>query len=143
MHKSQILKALLLTLVLLANLQETVFGSALLQVKTPTEAEIERQLQRFSSSDPDERRDALMRLGTMHRAEASRAAKVGLTDNSPMVRAIAAKAILSLNPTETVPALTSLLADKDEFVRRETAYALGPNKKSRRDVVSCWLASKR
>jgi HEAT repeat protein len=125
MHKSTILKALLLTVVLFANIQGTVFGSALLQVKTPAEAEIERQLQRFSSSDPDERRDALMRLGAIHRAEASRAAKVGLTDPAPMVRAIAAKAILSLNPTETVPALTPLLADKDEFVRRETAYALG------------------
>jgi len=125
MHKSQILNALLLTVVLLANLQGTVFGSTLVQVKTPVEAEIERQLRRFSSSDPDERRDALMRLGTMHRAEASRAAKVGLTDTHPMVRAIAAKAILSLNPTETVPALTPLTADKDEFVRRESAYALG------------------
>ncbi|PYS74888.1 MAG: hypothetical protein DMF69_00395 [Acidobacteria bacterium] len=134
MHKSQILNALLLTVVLLASLQGTAFGSAPLQVKTPTEAEIERQLQRFASSDPDERRDALMRLGTMHRVEASRAAKIGLTDTSPMVRAVAAKAILSLNQAESVPALTPLLADKDEFVRRETAYALGLTKS--RDATS-------
>jgi HEAT repeat protein len=125
MHKLNILKGLLFTVVLFLSLHGTGSGSVLVQVKTPADAEIERQLQRFSSSDPDERRDALMRLAAMHRSEASRAAKVGLTDASPMVRAVAAKAILSLNPTESVSALTPLLADKDEFVRREAAYALG------------------
>src|SRR5215203_6196221 len=128
MHKSQILNALVLTAVLLASFRGTVFGSALLQVKTAADAEIERQLLRFASSDPDGRRDALMRLGTMRRTEASRAAKIGLIDPSPMVRAIAAKAILSLNPTDSVLALRPLVTDKDEFVRRETAYALGLTK---------------
>ena len=66
-----------------------------------------------------------MRLGAMHLAEASRTALPGLTDPSSMVRVIAVKAILSLPPTETVPALIPLLVDKDEFVRRETSYALG------------------
>jgi HEAT repeat protein len=66
-----------------------------------------------------------MRLGAMHLAEASRAALPGLTDPSPMVRVIATKAILSLAPAESVQALLPLLADKDEFVRRETSYALG------------------
>ena len=32
---------------------------------TPTQFEIEKQQQRLSSSDPEERRDAVMRLGTM------------------------------------------------------------------------------
>src|SRR5215510_9268687 len=91
---------------------------------TPIQAEIEKQRQRLSAGDPEERRDALMKLGTIHRAEASRAALVGLTDSSPMVRVIAAKAILSIGGDESVSALTPLMSDKDEFVRREVAYTL-------------------
>jgi HEAT repeat protein len=37
----------------------------------------------------------------------------------------AAKAILSLDPAQSAAALLPLLQDKDEFVRREVAYALG------------------
>ena len=92
---------------------------------TPTQIEIERQQQRLSSSDMEERRDAVMRLGSMRLPSASRAALPGLTDASPMVRATAAKAILSIGAEESVSSLLSLLNDKDEFVRRETAYALG------------------
>jgi len=66
-----------------------------------------------------------MQLWAMHRSEASRVATVGLTDSSPAVRAVAAKAILSLGADESVAALTPLLVDKNEFVRREVAYALG------------------
>jgi len=66
-----------------------------------------------------------MRLGAMHLAEGSRAALPGLTDPSAMVRVVAAKAILSLPAAESVQALLPLLNDKDEFVRRETCYALG------------------
>src|SRR5262245_45185208 len=91
---------------------------------TPIQAEIEKQRQRLSAGDPEERRDALMKLGTIHRAEASRAALVGLTDSSPMVRVIAAKAILSIGGDECVSALTPLLSDKDEFVRGEIVYVL-------------------
>ena len=92
---------------------------------TPAQLEIQKQRQRFSSSSDEERRDAVMRLGAMHLAEASRVALPGLTDPSLMVRVTAVKAILSLPPAETVPSLVPLLADKDEFVRRETSYALG------------------
>jgi HEAT repeat protein len=98
---------------------------------TPTQAAIEKQRQRLAATDPEERRDALMQLGAMHRSEASRAATTGLSDSSPMVRAVAAKAILSLGPDESVVALTPLLADKNEFVRREVAYALGLTKSSK------------
>jgi len=93
--------------------------------RSAIETEIENQRQRLSSSDAQERRDALMKLGSMRRAAASRVALTGLSDASPMVRAVAAKAILSLGPEESVPALIPLTADKDEFVRRESAYALG------------------
>ena len=92
---------------------------------TPTQIEIEKQRQRLNSSDTEERRDAVMRLGAMRLPDASRAALPALTDASPIVRATAAKSILSLGAEESVPSLLPLLNDKDEFVRREAAYALG------------------
>ena len=92
---------------------------------TPLQLEIEKQEQRLKSGDEEERRDALMRLGAMHRAAASRVALPLLNDPSPIVRVMATKAILSLDPEESAAALLPLLNDKDEFVRREAAYALG------------------
>lgn len=92
---------------------------------TPTQIAIEEQQKRLSSSDLEERRDALMRLGALRLAAASRAALPGLKDEEPIVRATAVKSILSLGPEESVSYLLPLLNDKDEFVRRETAYALG------------------
>ena len=92
---------------------------------TPLQIAIEKQQQRLSSGDEEERRDALMRLGALHRAAASRVALPALSDPSPIVRVTAAKAILSLDPAESAAALLPLLNDKDEFVRREAAYALG------------------
>jgi len=92
---------------------------------TPTQVEIEKQQQRLSSSDQEERRDAVMKLGGMRLAAASEATLPALKDPSLMVRAAAAKAILSIGDDESVAALIPLLNDKVEFVRRETAYALG------------------
>jgi HEAT repeat protein len=92
---------------------------------TPAQLEIEKQQQRLSSGDQEERRDALMRLGTMRIEAASRGALPALNDASPIVRATATKAILSIGDDESASALIPLLNDKDEFVRRETAYALG------------------
>ena len=90
--------------------------------------EIQKQQQRLSSSDPEERRDALMRLGTMRLEAASRAALPSLNDPSPMVRVTATKAILSIGGDESAGVLIPLLSDRDEFIRRETAYALGLTK---------------
>ena len=92
---------------------------------TPLEIQIQKQQERLGSGDEEERRDALMRLGSMQRAAASRAALAGLGDASPIVRVTAAKAILSLEAGESAAALLPLLNDKDEFVRREVSYALG------------------
>ncbi len=92
---------------------------------TPVQAEIETQRQRLSSGNHEDRRDALMKLGAMRLAAASQAAVPSLTDASPMIRVTATKAILSLGPEESVSYLLPLLNDKDEFVRRETSYALG------------------
>jgi HEAT repeat protein len=92
---------------------------------TPLQAEIEKQRQRLSSVDIEERRDALTRLRSLRHPAASRVALPGLTDPSPIVRATAAGAVLSLPPAESAANLIPLLSDKDEFVRQQTAYALG------------------
>ena len=92
---------------------------------TPIQREIERQRQRLSSAEIEERRDALMRLASLERPEASRVATAGLRDPVPIVRATAVHAVLSLPQAEGAAVLIPLLQDKLEFVRRETAYALG------------------
>lgn len=92
---------------------------------TPMQREIERQRQRLSSTDVEERRDALMRLGNLQRPDASRAAAAALNDEVPAVRVTAAHAILSLPSEEAGALLIPLLKDKDEFVRREAAFAFG------------------
>src|SRR5687768_13785256 len=71
----------------------------------PTQAQIEKERRRLSSSDKEERRDAVMRLGHMARPDASRAALVALQDGEPIVRATAARAVLSLPPDEAAAAL--------------------------------------
>ena len=63
--------------------------------------EIEKQQRRLSSSDVEERRDAVMRLGSMRIAAASRAALPGLQDAEPIVRATTAKAILAIGNEES------------------------------------------
>jgi len=92
---------------------------------TPLQREIEIQRARLSSSSQEERRDAVTRLGAMARPESSRAAASALGDTSAVVRATAARAVLSLGPGEAATLLLPLLRDRDEFVRREAAYALG------------------
>jgi HEAT repeat protein len=92
---------------------------------TPIQREIERQRRRLNSADIEERRDALMRLGSLKRPDASRVAAVGLSDAAPIVRVTAMHAIRSLPQAEAATLLIPLLPDKLEFVRREAAYALG------------------
>jgi HEAT repeat protein len=92
---------------------------------TPLQFEIEKQIRRLGSAETEERRDAVMRLGSMHHPAASRAALPALRDAVAIVRATAAAAIMSLPPVETAGYLIPLLEDKDEFVRREVAFALG------------------
>ncbi|HYO99826.1 MAG TPA: HEAT repeat domain-containing protein [Pyrinomonadaceae bacterium] len=91
---------------------------------TPLQREIEKQRARLSSGDVEERREAVMRLGAMARADSSRAALAALKDASVIVRATAARAVLFLPAVEAAAALLPLLAAKVELVRRETAYAL-------------------
>jgi HEAT repeat protein len=92
---------------------------------TPSQLEIEKQRQRLSFSETEERRDAVMHLGRMKRAESSLVAAGGLHDSAAIVRATAARAVLSLPADEAAALLIPNLQDRDEFVRQETAYALG------------------
>ncbi len=92
---------------------------------TPLEMAIEKQKRRLSSTEVEERRDALMQLGALRRAEASRVALPALADPAPIVRATAAYALAALPAEESVSALTPLLTDKDEFLRQQVCYALG------------------
>ena len=92
---------------------------------TPFQRQIESERRRLSSSSTEERRDAVARLGAMGHPESSRAASLGLRDRAAIVRATAARAVISLGPADATSLLTPLLRDRDEFVRREAAYALG------------------
>jgi len=92
---------------------------------TRAQVEIDKQKGRLASGDPEERRDALMRLGLLKRVEASRAALPALADPLPMIRVTAANAVSALPPGEGAAALIPLLSDKDEFVRQQVCYALG------------------
>lgn len=92
---------------------------------TPIQREIERQRQRLDSTEVEERRDALMRLGNLKRPDASRVAAKALQDPISVVRATAAHAIIHLQSDEAATLLVPLLRDPKEFVRQETAYALG------------------
>jgi HEAT repeat protein len=95
------------------------------QALTPTQLEIEKQRLRLSSVESEDRRDALMRLRSLRRPEASRVALSALGDPVPMVRATAAASVVWLPEAESSAGLIPLLSDKEEFVRQQTAYALG------------------
>jgi len=66
-----------------------------------------------------------MELRSFRSEEASRIAVAAFRDDEPIVRATAASSVLFLPKSEAAAALLPLLNDKDEFVRREVAYALG------------------
>jgi HEAT repeat protein len=61
----------------------------------------------------------------MKKVDSSRLAVTALNDVDASVRASATHAILSLPADEAARALIPLLGDKSDFVRQETAYALG------------------
>lgn len=92
---------------------------------TPHQLEIAKQQSRLASGDVEERRDALIRLRSLNHPAASRVAATALSDPLPIVRATAVSSVQALPSSEAASRLIPLLSDKDEFVRRETAYALG------------------
>jgi len=118
-----LLKACAICLCLFAS--SHIAAAQSIETLTPDQLQIQRQQERLGASSDEDRRDALMRLWSMHLPDASRVALKGLSDPSPKVRAVAAKAVLALPATESVEAIKPLLSDRDEFVRREAVYALG------------------
>jgi HEAT repeat protein len=92
---------------------------------SPVQLEIEKLRRRMSSTDVEERREAVTRLGSLRRRASSEVAAAALSDPDEIVRATAARAVLGLPPEDAVGYLVPLLSDKKEFVRREAAYALG------------------
>jgi HEAT repeat protein len=83
------------------------------------------QKQRLGSSDVEERRDAVLHLGSLRRAEASRAAAPALNDPVESVRAAACGAVVFMPGDEAAGYLRPVLRDKRPFVRQEAAFALG------------------
>ena len=129
-RRSRVLFALVIGILQLsAGCQQVAANSAQDQAAkqhlTPIQLEIEKQRQRLSSAEIEDRREALIRLRSLNHPEASRTALSALNDPAPIVRATAATSVLSLPADETAANLVPLLSDKDEFVRQQTAYALG------------------
>jgi len=132
MRKNQRSSALnwtiLVSIILLAGAGEYLISVHAMQDPsslTPVQLAIEKQRQRLSSAEIEDRREALMQLRALQRPEASRVALSALNDPAPIVRATATGAVLWLPADESVAGLLPLLGDKEEFVRQQTAYALG------------------
>jgi HEAT repeat protein len=73
----------------------------------------------------EQKRDALFQIRNLKSEIASRTAIPALKDADPTVRATSASSVIFLPKLEALAALTPLLNDKDAFVRKEAAYALG------------------
>jgi len=119
---------------LVASLGLAAAGARAQDQMTPLQRKIEQQRQRLNSSDIEQRRDALMKLGALNHPDAARAAVSSLQDAEPLIRVTALHAIAALPATESVPLLLPLTKEKLEFVRREAVDALG-NTRSRSAVA--------
>ncbi len=118
---------------------DAAVGQETQQTLAPLTREIARQRARLNAADAEERRDAVSHLGALRRPDAARAAASALKDSAPIVRATAARTVLSLPAEEAVALLLPLLQDRDAFTRREVAYALGETRS--RSAVKALSAS--
>ncbi len=73
----------------------------------------------------EQKREVLYQIRNLRSEIASRSAIISLKDSDPIVRATAASSVISLPASEAVQVLIPLLTDKQPFVRKEAAYALG------------------
>ena len=71
------------------------------------------------------KRDTLFQIRNLQSESASRIAIAALKDKQEIVRATAVSSVIYLPSAEAFSLLLPLLRDKSQFVRRETAYALG------------------
>ena len=90
------------------------------------EAEVAHWSARLKSSDLEERREAAMMLSRLDGDAAVSALVSALTDASPGVRALAVAGLGERSDKSLVPLVAArLTSDKDAFVRKTAAYALG------------------
>lgn len=90
------------------------------------DAEDSRWFAQLNSSDQEKRREAVMELSHVEGGAATSALLAALADHSPRVRAAAAAGIAERREAPAIPLLAACLAkDKDAFVRKMAAYALG------------------
>ncbi|MGI8670487.1 MAG: HEAT repeat domain-containing protein, partial [Aridibacter sp.] len=81
--------------------------------------------ERINFGTEDVKRNALFDLRNYRTETASRIAISALKDSLEIVRATATHSVVFLPKNEAVQVLLPLLNEKSEFIRRETAYALG------------------
>ncbi|MGH9823696.1 MAG: HEAT repeat domain-containing protein [Blastocatellia bacterium] len=82
--------------------------------------------ERQASSEVDARVSDVMNLAASASPDSSRSLISYLNDSSPLVRAAALSGLASLQDSKSVPVIAAVLEkDKDEFVRRQAAFALG------------------
>ena len=96
------------------------------QSSNEIEAEVTHWSALLKSGDQEERRDAVMRLSHIKGDAATSALLPALSDPSPLVRAAAVAALGERADSSVASALAARLSsDKNVFVRKTAAYALG------------------
>ncbi|MGD9564312.1 MAG: HEAT repeat domain-containing protein [Pyrinomonadaceae bacterium] len=109
--------------ILIAILLTALFTNA--QATPDAWTRTEARLNALLARDSEQKRTALGEIRNLRTEQASRLALPSLKDSDAIVRATAAAAVVFLPPAEAAAALLPLLGDKEPFVRREAAYALG------------------
>jgi HEAT repeat protein len=86
---------------------------------------LENLAAQINRGNSEQKRSALAEIRNLQSETASRLALPALKDADEIVRATAALSVIFLPKDEAFAALSPLLTDKAEIVRRETAFALG------------------
>ena len=97
-----------------------------LQGSGSTDPEVARWAAQLKSSSEEERREAAMQLALLRGEAAFRSLASAANDPSAKVRAAVAASLAERGDESAVPILAALLTrDKQQFVRKTAAYALG------------------
>ena len=101
-------------------------GASYQQKSSAADAEVARWQSQLSSPSIEERREAAMQLARLKSEAAFRTLASAVNDPSPQVRAAVVTSLAEHDDEAAVPILANRLAiEKDPFVRKATAYALG------------------
>lgn len=79
----------------------------------------------LQSGTVEQKRNVLSSIRSMGTAASAQIAVIALSDKNEIVRAMAANDVVYLAPEDSIRLLSSMLADRSEFVRREAVFALG------------------